>query len=407
MKEGDSVVEQYGNLRGQDALDQRQSTLDRLDEIRSRNVSQLAPYQQHAFDQTWRAYQDRLWAGKIATHSIQQGYGFGKEQNVSTLERANKLAADNYNDPAIVENAKQQARGAIVKQLQLDGQAHDADSVARALDNSDAQIYKSAAEALAVHHPDAAARYIDEHQKDLGEHYAVLAEKFRARADEIKNTNTANNIHDDVVNGPGVAPVAPFTPSNVVQFPAKQPAERPKGWDFVTKPQGAAPTKAGPNTRAEIQIESGGVPQYGGHYAGLGQFSPDEQKRYGITNPNDRRQVETALKLEANEFKPALSAALGHEPEPFYYYLAHQQGVAGAVNHIKNPDRPAWENMRDTAEGRAKGLGWAKRAIWGNMSKEMRKQFPGGVDTVTSGAFVRLWATRHDQIANRLAASEE
>ena len=289
----------------------------------------------------------------------------------------------------------------------FDGQSHDADSVARAINISDGLIYKSAAEAMAVHHPEAAARYVDEHQKDLGEHYAVLAEKFRARADEIKNTNTANDIHDDVVNGPGKAPVAPFTPSNVVQFPTGTPAApRPKGWDFVTKPQGGAPA-AGPNTRVEIQIESGGRPQYGGHYAGLGQFSATEQRRFGITNPNDRQQVETALKLEANENKPALTAALGHEPAASDYYLAHQQGVAGAVSHLTHPNQPAWQSMAETPEGRARGGGWARRAIWGNMTPEMKRQFPGGVDTVTSGDFVRLWASRHDQIANRLAASEE
>ena len=38
LKEGDKITEDYGNLRGGDAQEQRQSTEERLDEIRSRAV---------------------------------------------------------------------------------------------------------------------------------------------------------------------------------------------------------------------------------------------------------------------------------------------------------------------------------------------------------------------------------
>jgi hypothetical protein len=33
------------------------------------------------------------------------------------------------------------------------------------------------------------------------------------------------------------------------------------------------------------------------------------------------------------------------------------------------------------------------------MTPEMKKQFPGGVDTVTSGDFVRLWRARFEHFA--------
>jgi hypothetical protein len=50
--------------------------------------------------------------------------------------------------------------------------------------------------------------------------------------------------------------------------------------------------------------------------------------------------------------------------------------------------------MHDTSEGMKNGEAWAKRAIWGNMTKEMKAQFPKGVESVTSADFVRLWAER-------------
>ncbi len=53
--------------------------------------------------------------------------------------------------------------------------------------------------------------------------------------------------------------------------------------------------------------------------------------------------------------------------------------------------------MASTAEGRGKGEDWAKQAIWGNMTPQMKAQFPGGVDSVTGGAFTQLWAQRYNR----------
>jgi hypothetical protein len=149
---------------------------------------------------------------------------------------------------------------------------------------------------------------------------------------------------------------------------------------------------------ATIQIESGGrTGQRTGSYVGLGQFSRSEQRRLGITDPDNRAQVTAGLQREAAGFKPKLEAALGHEPQPADYYLAHQQGIGGAVAHLSQPDRPAYQSMASTGEGRQKGEGWAKRAIWGNMSPAMKANFPGGVTTVTSGDFTAMWEARYSR----------
>ena len=150
------------------------------------------------------------------------------------------------------------------------------------------------------------------------------------------------------------------------------------------------------------QIESGGDPHAetpSGTYKGLGQFSPKLEVRYGLnaSNRGDPVAVAKAYSSENAENHDALARALGHEPTPADYYLAHQQGIGGAVAHISQPNLPAWQNMFSTVEGREKGQGWAKQAIWGNMTPDMKAQFPGGVETVTSGDFARMWAQRFYQ----------
>jgi hypothetical protein len=150
-----------------------------------------------------------------------------------------------------------------------------------------------------------------------------------------------------------------------------------------------------------FQIESGGNPNaQSGSHSGLGQFSKALEARYGINDSNraDPGTQARALSQENQENHDALARALGHEPTPADYYLAHQQGVGGAVSHITQPNLPAWQNMASTIEGREKGAGWAKQAIWGNLTPSMKAQFPGGVETVTSGDFARMWAQRfYDQ----------
>jgi hypothetical protein len=146
-----------------------------------------------------------------------------------------------------------------------------------------------------------------------------------------------------------------------------------------------------------FQIESGGNPSaQSGSHGGLGQFSPALEARYGINDSNrtDPAIQTRALSQENAENHDALARVLGHEPTPADYYLAHQQGVGGAVAHLSQPNLPAWQNMQHTIEGQEKGAGWAKQAIWGNMTPDMKAQFPGGVETVTSGDFARMWAQR-------------
>ena len=131
-----------------------------------------------------------------------------------------------------------------------------------------------------------------------------------------------------------------------------------------------------------IQLESGGNPN-----AVTGSYSGLLQRKQG---GNDL----AAGKAEIESNAAALEKALGRPVTDAEAYLAHQQGVGGATAHITNPDRPAWESMYDTAEGQQKGRAWARQAIWGNMTPEMKARY-GNVDNVTSGDFANEWNARY------------
>ena len=147
--------------------------------------------------------------------------------------------------------------------------------------------------------------------------------------------------------------------------------------------------------RAIRQIESGGNPNARtGSYKGLYQLSDSEFKRLGgqgdIFNPKENERI-AALKLqqEANQ----VAKRLGRDLTPGEIYLVHQQGVGGAYEHLTNPDRPAWQSMNATGEGRSKGEKWSRLAIWGNVPDKLKAQY-GSVDNLTSGEFTKMWSDR-------------
>jgi hypothetical protein len=148
------------------------------------------------------------------------------------------------------------------------------------------------------------------------------------------------------------------------------------------------------------QIESSGNPnQRTGSYKGLYQLSDGEFRKYGgrgsIYDPQENARV-AGLKLtdESNQ----VAAKLGRPLTPAEQYLVHQQGVGGAYQHLMHPDQPAWQSMYNTAEGQEKGIGWARRAIWGNVPDDVKAKF-GSVDNITSGQFTNLWT---DKLASRM-----
>jgi len=144
------------------------------------------------------------------------------------------------------------------------------------------------------------------------------------------------------------------------------------------------------------RIESSGRPgAQTGSYKGLFQLSDSEFRKHGgegdIFDAGANADAAAAkLKAETAEFQ----AKHGRAPTALDLYLVHQQGEAGYASHMARPDAPAWQNMASTGEGRQKGAGWAKQAIWGNIPDDVKKRFPDGVESVTSQDFIDIWGEK-------------
>lgn len=146
---------------------------------------------------------------------------------------------------------------------------------------------------------------------------------------------------------------------------------------------------------AIAKIESGGDPRNTtGSYKGLFQLSNEEFSKHGgrgdIYDANSNAMAAARkIKAESAEFQ----SRFGRAPTAAEIYMIHQQGSAGSAAHWANPDLPAWQNMASTGEGRQKGEGWSKQAIWGNIPSDMKAKF-GSVENVTSRDFVKMWSDK-------------
>lgn len=147
--------------------------------------------------------------------------------------------------------------------------------------------------------------------------------------------------------------------------------------------------------RSFARIESGGNPNtMTGSYRGLFQLSPSEFNRHGGGSSIydvDANAAAGASKIAADS--AAFARQHGRQPSAAEIYMIHQQGAGGAAAHWANPDRPAWQNMASTGEGRQRGEGWARQAIWGNVPSNLKAQY-GSVDNMTSRQFTDMWASK-------------
>jgi len=151
-----------------------------------------------------------------------------------------------------------------------------------------------------------------------------------------------------------------------------------------------------PNLMLRIgHIESGLNPRSSkGSYHGLFQLSQGEFQKYGGGNIWDAGDNARAAARKTAAETAQFQQTYGRAPTPTEIYMQHQQGPAGAAAHMANPGAPAWQNMASTGEGKQKGSGWARQAIWGNIPDSFKKQFPGGVDTVSSQDFMNIWKNK-------------
>jgi hypothetical protein len=131
-----------------------------------------------------------------------------------------------------------------------------------------------------------------------------------------------------------------------------------------------------PNIMLTIaELESGfkvGAKNPNSSATGLFQFINSTAEQYGI-DPRDPYQSADAAARMAKQNLTAIASKIGKENvKPWHAYLAHQQGLGGALKLLSNP------NMRATA------VVGSKNAIGLN----------GGDDRMSAGAFANIWANK-------------
>ena len=148
--------------------------------------------------------------------------------------------------------------------------------------------------------------------------------------------------------------------------------------------------------RAFAAIESGGKAHVStGSYHGVFQLSHGEFRKYGGgKNIFDVKQNTDAAARKLRAEVDTFHQRNGRGPTAVELYLMHQQGIYGAAIHLSEPDDLAWENMHQTGEGKKRGPGWARRAIWGNVPTDERARFPAGVESITSRQFIEIWTRK-------------
>jgi hypothetical protein len=156
--------------------------------------------------------------------------------------------------------------------------------------------------------------------------------------------------------------------------------------------------------RTMVEIESTDNPALHSpktsQYKGLLQLNEPEFRKYGGTG--SIYDYEQNYQAGANKMIAEGQRAqdiLGRELSPVEQYMVHQQGLAGTLAHLRNPDQPAWLSYQQ-ASGASEAR--SKKAIWGNLSNAMKEQFGNDVNNITSRDFINLW---NDQYANKAVAA--
>ena len=135
-----------------------------------------------------------------------------------------------------------------------------------------------------------------------------------------------------------------------------------------------------------------------GRYKGLCQMGDTEFSIHGSGNIWNARDNALACARMMAVHAARFEAATGRKATYSDVYCIHQQGWEGCAEHMKRPDRTAWRSMCATEDGHQNGEKWCRKAIWGNMLPEWKRE-SGSVENVTSGYFVAKWSARVNNFA--------
>lgn len=266
------VLDKYRALNGRDALDAQAPTQQAIDEAFKNGRQGLSTAeQQYQYDQTVRTYQQRYVAGIVSTHADQAAKVFTDKTNKASLDVALAGVANVADDPAHVEIFKEDARSAMVKQVQAEGNGNDTESVNDAITRADRAVYKTWAETVAVKDPAAALKIVDDHKDVMGLEYAQLSAHLRTRVNEQTGLSVADQAFATTAQKLNNAP----SPQNNVASIREAILQQESG-----------------NSNAAPKSANGAV--------GPGQIIPATFQQYAkpgedINNPADNRAVATRI----------------------------------------------------------------------------------------------------------------
>jgi hypothetical protein len=174
------------------------------------------------------------------------------------------------------------------------------------------------------------------------------------------------------------APASPQGKSKLPQASPQMAALYEKNEQKYALPSGYLNTTAG--------IESGHEPHSFNQFSGakgVFQFIPSTAKQYGLKDPYDPiASTDAAARLAADN-QADLTKALGRPPTAGELYLAHQQGAAGAIKILQNPNAQATSLFKNP------------KVITQN----------GGNAGMTAGQFSNMWVSKFDNTTTQANAA--
>ena len=197
-----AVATHVSTLEGQDALDAKDASLKKLDDITTKYAANLSPEAELQFNSTTTPYKNRFIRGQMDTTFVRAGRTVAEKTNSDSFGNAIDMAttAGSQGDWKNVEVARAKAFMAMKIDAQQKGVWNETDAMQSANEKANA-AYASAIEARAMTNPDEAwARLqIPEIRNALGSNAdkveakvkSSLSEAYVSKADALATTNPA------------------------------------------------------------------------------------------------------------------------------------------------------------------------------------------------------------------------
>ena len=315
----------YMGLQGKNALEQRNGARQAVDAMLADHRSQLKnPRQVYLFDQEVNRYRNYALSS-IGRHYDEQYNKHAAETARDTFKlKLNEGAvASNNNDFPRLKSALESSLVAGEQALRLQG-ASDATIALHRTQTVQAFTTTWANDAIVRNAPEG-KQFVLDHKDELGDQYDNLLQK----------ANAASLQYDVDRMKSGLPPMT--SQPNLVRGGATQ----------TRISQEASKAGLDPATiLAFADIES----SMGSNLGRRGNIFQLGQSEWAAAGGGPMGDTETDIKNGLSDIKKReadLTAALGRKPEGWELYLAHQQGVGGAISLLTNPNTTAGNLVRN------------------------------------------------------------